>query len=193
MLVYIHGASATSESFNYLREHIGGEDMALNYDSKNGFKENLAIMQEELSNIKDIFFVAHSLGGIYALHLANLVPDQVRGAVTLSTPYGGAESADFAKYFLPFSRLLRDIGPASWPMRHADRIKIQHPWTNIVTVRGSAPWIHGANDGIVTVNSQRHHDEGMELVEINYNHYEVVLSDQVVNLIKERLPKNTLP
>lgn len=193
MLVYIHGASATSESFNYLREHIGGADMALNYDSKNGFKENLAIMEEELAGIKDIFFVAHSLGGIYALHLANLVPDQVRGAVTLSTPYGGAESADFAKYFLPFSRLLRDIGPASWPMRHADRIKIQHPWTNIVTVRGSAPWIHGANDGIVTVNSQRHHDEGMELVEINYNHYEVVLSDQVVNLIKERLPKNTLP
>jgi pimeloyl-ACP methyl ester carboxylesterase len=193
MLVYIHGASATSESFNYLREHIGGADMALNYDSKNGFKENLAIMEEELAGIKNIFFVAHSLGGIYALHLANLVPDQIAGAVTLSTPYGGAESADFAKYFLPFSRLLRDIGPASWPMRHADRIKIQHPWTNIVTVRGSAPWIHGANDGIVTVNSQRHHDEGMELVEINYNHYEVVLSDQVVNLIKERLPKNTLP
>ena len=193
MIVYIHGASATSESFNYLREHIGGEDMMLNYDSGNGFKQNLAHMQAELETVDNIFFVAHSLGGIYALHLANLIPEQVLGAVTLSTPYGGAENADFAKYFLPFSRLLRDIGPASWPMRHADKIKIQHPWTNIVTVRGSAPWITGANDGIVTVASQRQHAEGMELVEIDYNHYEVVLSDWVVRLIQERLPKNTLP
>lgn len=192
MLVYIHGASATSESFNYLRSHIGGTDMVLNYDSHNGFKQNLADMQSALSGIDRIFFIAHSLGGIYALHLSNLIPKQVAGAVTLSTPYGGAESADFAKYFLPFSRLLRDIGPASWPMRHGNTIKIQHPWTNIVTIRGSAPWIHGANDGIVTVTSQRHHAEGMELVEIDYNHYEVVLSDQVVALIQDRLPKNTL-
>ena len=167
--------------------------MVLNYDSGNGFKQNLAHMQTELETVDNIFFVAHSLGGIYALHLANLIPEQVLGAVTLSTPYGGAENADFAKYFLPFSRLLRDIGPASWPMRHADKIKIQHPWTNIVTVRGSAPWITGANDGIVTVASQRQHAEGMELVEIDYNHYEVVLSDRVVRLIQERLPKNTLP
>jgi pimeloyl-ACP methyl ester carboxylesterase len=193
MLVYIHGANATSESFNYLREHIGGVDMILNYNSADGFKQNLALMQLALSGINNIFFIAHSLGGIYALHLSNLIPDQVTGAVTLSTPYGGAESADFAKYFLPFSRLLRDIGPASWPMRHADKIKIQHPWTNIVTIRGSAPWITGANDGIVTVASQCHHAEGMELVEIDYNHYEVVLSDQVVQLIQDRLPKNTLP
>jgi pimeloyl-ACP methyl ester carboxylesterase len=187
MLVYIHGASATSESFNYLREHIGGTDMVINYDSHCGFKNNLEQMQTALANVDRIFFVAHSLGGIYALHLSNLIPHQVLGAVTLSTPYGGAESADFAKYFLPFSRLLRDIGSTSWPMRHADQIKIQHPWTNVVTVRGSAPWIHGANDGIVTVDSQRHHAEGMELIEIEYNHYEVVLSDQVVELIKERI------
>jgi pimeloyl-ACP methyl ester carboxylesterase len=187
MLVYIHGASATSESFNYIRGHLGGTDMVLNYDSHRGFKNNLEQMQTALAGVDRIFFVAHSLGGIYALHLSNLIPHQVLGAVTLSTPYGGAESADFAKYFLPFSRLLRDIGSTSWPMRHADCIKIQHPWTNIVTVRGSAPWIHGANDGIVTVDSQRHHAEGMELIEIEYNHYEVVLSDQVVELIKERI------
>ena len=80
MLVYIHGASATSESFNYLRSHIGGTDMVLNYDSHNGFKQNLADMQSALSGIDRIFFIAHSLGGIYALHLSNLIPEQVAGA-----------------------------------------------------------------------------------------------------------------
>jgi hypothetical protein len=116
------------------------------------------------------------------------MPKQVLGAVTLSTPYGGAEVADYAQYFLPFSRLMRDIGPSSWSMRQADRIKIQHPWTNIVTVKGQSPFMLASNDGVVTIASQKHHAD-MELVEVDYNHYEVVLSDIVVGLIQERIKK----
>ena len=190
LLVYIHGASATSESFNYIREHIKGhEDLVINYDSRNGFEKNLADMMYQLSNYHSIFFICHSLGGVYALHLANAMAERVLGAVTLSTPYGGAEIADVAKYFLPYSRLLKDIGPSSWAMRQADKIEIHHPWTNIVTVKGNSPWVPSPNDGVVTVASQKHHDEGMELIEIDYNHYEVVLSERVINIIKERLPK----
>ena len=187
-LVYIHGASATSESFNYIRSKIGGKDMTVNYDSRNGFENNLADIKEQIGNAKDVFFVAHSLGGIYALHLANAIPDQVLGAVTLSTPYGGAEVAEFAKFFLPFSRLMRDIGPSSWAMRQADKIKIQHPWTNVVTVKGQSPFMAGANDGVVTINSQKYHAD-MELVEVDYNHYEVVLSDKIIEIIQERAKK----
>ena len=186
-LVYIHGASATSESFNYIRSKLG-TGIDINYDSRNGFENNLKDIQSQLKGVDDIAFVAHSLGGIYSLHLANAIPDQVKGAVTLSTPYGGAEVAEFAKYFLPFSRLMRDIGPSSWVMRQADKIKIQHPWTNIVTVKGQSPFIVEPNDGVVTIASQKHHDD-MELVEVDYNHYEVVLSDDVAKLIKERVKK----
>ena len=144
-------------------------------------------ISSQLTDVEDIFFIAHSLGGIYALHLSNLMSDCVVGAITLSTPYGGAESADFAKYFLPFSKLLRDIGPASWPMRQAEKITIRHPWTNIVTTRGDVPWILGPNDGVVTVASQKQHSQGMDLIEIDCNHYEVVLSDQVIDLIKQKI------
>lgn len=186
-LVYIHGATATSESFNYIREHIGLNDLVLNYNSNEGFKENLEQMLITLQDVNNIFFVAHSLGGIYALHLSNLIPDKVLGAVTISTPYGGALHADFAKYFLPFSKLLRDIGPTSWPMRHGDKIDIKHPWTNLVTIKGSAPWIHEPNDGVVTIASQKHHREGMELIEVDYNHYEVVLSEVTINIIKDKI------
>lgn len=186
-LVYIHGASATGESFNYIRDRIPGKNIVVNYNSSDGFENNLNDMLEALKDVEDMFFIAHSLGGIYALHIANAIPNQVIGAVTLSTPYGGAETADYAQYFLPFSRLLRDIGPRSWPMKQARSIEVQHPWTNIVTVKGGAAWILGANDGIVTVRSQRHHGHDMELVEVNYNHYEVVLSDSVVDMIKERI------
>ena len=184
-IVYIHGASATSESFNYLRNKLGS-GIDVNYDSRNGFENNLNDMLLQLKDSDNIVFVAHSLGGIYALHLANAMPEQVLGAVTLSTPYGGAEVAQYAQYFLPFSRLMRDIGPSSWTMRQADKIKIQHPWTNIVTVKGQSPFMLAANDGVVTISSQRHHAD-MELVEVDCNHYEVVLSDVVVELIQERL------
>jgi pimeloyl-ACP methyl ester carboxylesterase len=186
-LVYIHGASATSESFNYIRSKLG-KGIDINYDSRNGFENNLNDMLSTLKGVKDLAFVAHSLGGIYSLHIANNIPNQVRGAVTLSTPYGGAEVAEFAQFFLPFSRLMRDIGPSSWVMKQADRIKIQHPWTNIVTMKGQSPFMAEHNDGVVTIASQKHHKD-MELVEVDYNHYEVVLSDKVVTLIQERLKK----
>jgi pimeloyl-ACP methyl ester carboxylesterase len=186
-LVYIHGANATSESFNYIKSKLG-TGLDLNYDSRNGFENNLKDMQSTLSKYKDIVFIAHSLGGIYSLHLANYMPDAVKGAVTLSTPYGGAEVADYAQYFLPFSRLMRDIGPSSWAMRQADKIKIQHPWTNVVTVRGQSPFMVEPNDGVVTISSMKHHPD-MELVEVDYNHYEVVLSDKIVEIIRERTKK----
>ena len=186
-LVYIHGASATSDSFNYIRSKLGN-GIDINYDSSNGFENNLKVMQLQLEDVDDITFIAHSLGGIYALHLANIIPTQVLGAVTLSTPYGGAEVADYAQYFLPFSRLMRDIGPSSWVMKHAGKTRLQHPWTNIVTVKGQSPFMLAPNDGVVTIDSQKAHKE-MELVEVDFNHYEVVLSDVVINIIRERIKK----
>jgi pimeloyl-ACP methyl ester carboxylesterase len=186
-LVYIHGASATSESFNYIRSKLGN-GIDINYDSRNGFENNLKDMQEQLKSHGDLVFIAHSLGGIYSLHLANALPKAVKGAVTLSTPYGGAEVAEFAQFFLPFSRLMRDIGPSSWVMKQANKIKIQHPWTNIVTVKGQSPFMHEHNDGVVTIASQKHHED-MELIEVDYNHYEVVLAEPVIKIIKERIKK----
>ena len=186
-LVYIHGANATSESFNYIKSKLG-TGIDIDYDSRNGFENNLKDMQTTLQDHKDLVFVAHSLGGIYSLHLANSMPNNVKGAVTLSTPYGGAEVADYVQYFLPFSRLMRDIGPSSWVMKQASKIKIQHPWTNIVTVKGQSAFMHEPNDGVVTIASQKHHKD-MELIEVDYNHYEVVLAEPVIKIIKERIKK----
>jgi pimeloyl-ACP methyl ester carboxylesterase len=184
-LVYIHGASATGDSFNYIRQHLNHPDeVVIEYDSQNGFDRNLNDMKKIVVNIDHVVFVCHSLGGIYALHLADAFPERVCGAVTMSTPYGGAESADYAKYFLPFNRLLRDIGPASAPMKSASRIQIQHPWLNIVTTRGDSPWIMQPNDGVVTVSSMRHRPE-MQFEELYINHYEVVMSPKTVDIIKQ--------
>lgn len=186
MIVYIHGASATAESFNYIREHIRRPDIAIEYDSSNGFKENLEEMKTVIEKYDNIIFVAHSLGGIYSLHLANYFPKKIIGAITISTPYGGAEVADYAKYFLPFSRLLRDIGPNSWPMKSLKDMKVQHPWTNIVTVAGKSPWMTVPNDGVVTISSMKHRSD-MELIDIDINHYEVVISPKTVKILEDKI------
>lgn len=189
LLVYIHGASATSESFNYIRKHIKGKELLINYDSRNGFEKNLENMKELLSAQQNMFFICHSLGGIYALHLAANFSNQVIGAITLSTPYGGAEVADVAKYFLPYSRLLKDIGPNSWAMKQVSEITINCPWTNVVTTQGSAPWIPSPNDGVVTIKSQQSRDDIMNLIQFDCNHYEIVLNYDVVKLIRSTIKK----
>lgn len=186
-LVYIHGANASGDSFNYIREHLNyATEIVIEYNSKDGFDNNLKTMKTALKDVNDIFFICHSLGGMYALHLSNILPGQVKGAVTISTPYGGAEVADYVKYFLPFSRLLKDIGPHSTPFKSAERIKNTLPWTNIVTTEGSSPWILSKNDGVVTVRSMKHRKD-MEFVEFPANHYEIVVMPQTVAFIKHRL------
>lgn len=187
-IVYIHGASATGESFTHIREHLNTPDVLLEYSSDNGFDRNLQDMVKKLEPIDNIFFVAHSLGGIYALHLADLYKDRTLGGVTLSTPYGGCIQANYAKYFLPFSRLMRDVGTMSKPMVDVAKIKAPKNWTNIVTKVGDSPWIHERNDGVVTIASMRARSD-IELIELDLNHYEVVISNQTINIITERLNK----
>jgi pimeloyl-ACP methyl ester carboxylesterase len=184
-IVYIHGASATSDSFNYIRSHITGhKETLIEYNSNNGFVQNLIDMKQQLDGKDHMIFVCHSLGGIYAVYLAQHFADRALGAITLSTPYGGAESADYAKYFLPFNRLLRDIGPGSTPIKDSNLIPIEHPWINVVTTRGDSPWIIQPNDGIVTVSSMRHRSD-MQLMELYINHYEIVISAEAVKLIDQ--------
>lgn len=185
MLVYIHGANATINSFNYLRP-ILGDGKALAYESRVGFKNNLERLKYELADDDQITFIAHSLGGVYALHLANLMPDRIKSAVTMSTPYGGHYAALLAKMLMPFEQLLHDIGPSSWPMNSLNSIEVRWPWTNIVTTNGNVPWLHSPNDGVVTIESQKHRTD-MELIEVNLNHYEVVVSPLAADIIKTKI------
>lgn len=184
-LIYIHGANASINSFNYLREHLDG--MCLSYDSNNGFKNNLEIMKNMISSFNDIVFVGHSLGGIYALHLAAAFPEKVILGVTLSTPYGGHPVADYARAFFPFNILLSDISPRSWAIRSLDDIEIKWPWINVVTTAGGIPWLNGPNDGVVTLESMKHRSKDMRLVAMSCNHYEIVQSSSTIEIIRNEI------
>ena len=192
MIVYIHGASATSESFThirqYVRDHFDESDIMLEYNSQDGFDYNLKNMKGRLDDADRLFFVSHSLGGIYSLYLANYYKETTVGGVSLATPYGGSKEADFARYFLPFNRLMKDVGTMSEPIVESKNLPAPPNWTQVVTTVGQSPWISEPNDGVVTLKSMRSRKD-FELVEIPLNHYEVVLSDRVVEIILERIKK----
>lgn len=190
MIVYVHGASATAESFThirqYVRDHFEEPDITLEYKSSNGFDNNLESMKGQLDDAERLFFISHSLGGIYSLFLANHYHHTTKGGISLSTPYGGSAEADFARYFLPFNRLMKDIGTMSSPMTESRSLPAPPNWTQIVTTVGQSPWITEPNDGVVTLKSMRYRQD-FELIEMPLNHYEVVLSNQVVDIILDRI------
>ena len=188
LIVYIHGATATAQSFNYIRNSVKGPDLLLEYDSENGFQNNLDAMGKSIAEYPDqaLFFIGHSLGGIYALSLAEIFSQRTYGGVTISTPYGGSEVAPFLKYFVPFNKLLKEIGPTSPPIIHAAEIVLSVPWCNLVTTRGSSPWISIPNDGVVTVESQRKHP-GFDYINIVANHYEVLMDPETVFIVQARI------
>jgi hypothetical protein len=73
-------------------------------------------------------------------------------------------------------------------MSVAKKLPAPPNWTNIVTTRGASPWIQEPNDGVVTLESMRARTD-FELVELELNHYEVVISNRVVDLILDRIKK----
>ena len=180
--VLIHGAGATTTSFNYIKRELNfKKTIDLEYDSSDGFFHNLVIMNEELSKVNNNFFIiAHSLGGIYAAHLTLTQP--IIGAVTISTPYGGSYTADYMKLVFPASRLLKDISTKSPPILTARNIKLPNHWNQIVTTIGNIPGIPSRHDCVVTYESMTA-NPNMKFIELPYNHYEIMVAQETVSVI----------
>jgi predicted alpha/beta hydrolase family esterase len=188
--VFIHGANQSRVCWNYvIRSLEPNKYTTLEYDTNNKFYYNLDSLSEKLETLDgDLFLVGHSLGGVYGLHLYNMFKHKFNGAVTVSTPYGGSRTADWAKYMVPSYNLFREIGVRSKPIASLKDISIEIPWTQIVTTRGGAPWHGGANDGVVTYDSMTLRDD-MQYIEVAENHYEILASDDTVEIIKKLAAK----
>lgn len=183
-VIFIHGANQTSLSFKYLQTKTQfSKEIMINYSSMTRFYDNLDMITEQCQNRGPHFVVGHSMGGLYALHLTKYL--RVIGGVSISTPFRGSSTADWAKYIVPSYPLFRDIGKRSDPIKQANEIELNIPWTQIVSTTGSVPYHNGPNDGVVTIASMTHRTD-MELVEVPHTHYETMCSDQVAEIVAER-------
>jgi len=182
-VIWLHGANQTSLSFKYLQTKTKfPNEILINYSSMNRFQDNLEMIAEQVQGKGPHFVIGHSMGGLYALHLTHYV--RVVGGVSISTPFRGSSTADWAKYIVPSYPLFKDIGRKSDPIKQANEIELKIPWTQIVSTNGSVPYHNGPNDGVVTLASMKHRTD-MEMIEVPHTHYEVMCSDQVGKIIVE--------
>jgi pimeloyl-ACP methyl ester carboxylesterase len=135
-VIWLHGANQTSLSFEYLRSKTQfKKEILINYSSMNRFYDNLDMITEQCQNKGPHFVIGHSLGGLYALHLTKYL--RVVGGVSISTPFRGSSTADWAKYIVPSYPLFKDIGRKADPIKEANEMKLQIPWTQVVSTSGS--------------------------------------------------------
>ena len=188
-VIWLHGANQTSLSFRYLQTKTQfSKEIMINYSSMTRFYDNLDMITEQCQNKGPHFVVGHSMGGLYALHFATYL--RVIGGVSISTPFRGSSTADWAKYIVPSYPLFKDIGRKSDPIKQANEIELDIPWTQIVSTTGSVPYHNGPNDGVVTLASMTHRTD-MELVEVPHTHYETMCADSVSEIIKDRYERVT--
>lgn len=187
-LLYIHGANSSGRSWNYVREKIKHDDLVLEYSCSESFYTNLKVMKKQVMN-EEWFIIGHSLGGIYALHLYNLLKSRCRGAISISSPLGGSQLADIAKFFMPWFKLFGDAGTLSSPIIEAQAIAhgLHCDWTQVVTTAGGTPYIPDKNDGVVSITSQLAHTEKMKIVRVPTNHYEILQDPRLVKLVSTKL------
>jgi triacylglycerol esterase/lipase EstA (alpha/beta hydrolase family) len=187
-IVYIHGATATHNSFAFIQQSINAKNyLYIEYPRELTAFENLENMKDIIvNNVNEpMFVICHSLGGIYALHLLEHFPN-IRRVVSLATPFAGSDIAVWGKIMNPSYKLFNDITPNSEFIKSCKYIKVQVPWTQIVTTTGEVPWMEQPNDGVVTKKSMTARTD-IDYVEIPNNHYEIVQCTRAVEVIKKSL------
>ena len=187
-VIWVHGANQSGLSFKYLRSLTKFKnELVVEYDTSHKFEDNLEMLCNDILKVKGPYFmIGHSLGGLYALHLTKHV--DVAGAVSISTPFAGSWTADWARFFVPTYQLFRDVGRRSIPIKESQNIKLTVDWTQIVSTKGNVPYHGGQNDGVCTIKSMKSRKD-MELIEVPHTHFEVMCSDLVAEIILERYQK----
>ncbi len=187
-VIWIHGANQSGLSFQYLRSLTRFKnELVVEYDTSNKFYSNLEMLSNEINKVRGPYFIiGHSLGGLYALHLTKHV--EIVGAVSISTPFAGSWTADWARFFVPTYQLFREVGRRSIPIKESRAINLNVDWTQIVSTKGNVPYHGGQNDGVCTIKSMKSRKD-MELIEVPHTHFEVMCSDLVAEIILDRYQK----
>lgn len=192
VLVTIHGFNSTSNSFNYVTDKLNwdGEIVRVDYDSHRPLEEILKQVQDKLPHDRELVLMGHSLGGVIAVLLAHLIPDQIHSVVTISSPIGGSKAANFARW-MPWSPpIFKDITPSSQLIKIAQQ-KPTVPVYSIITTGGALAVANEPNDSVVTVKSQQA-VPAKKKAEVKANHFEVLTHPTTIKYIEHFLGINPL-
>lgn len=189
-ILYIHGAYASPTTFSHMVERLPDHKTEFaSYDclrtSVEGVVRTLKAVAGASFGGQPYSIVAHSLGGVVSLRLL-ASGEPVERIFTMSTPFGGSKSATMLNMAFCFTPVFADINPFGSTIRSVHQGELTVPVRSVVTTGGNSPLMHEANDGVVTVASQTCL-EGPQYHHVDFNHFEVLLADPVIDLAKDFL------
>lgn len=194
-VVYIHGASSTYNSFNFINDKLSREredycPLFFEYDCSRDLQD---ITNDLLAYLPDgndeIILVGHSLGGVIATAVTynneSISPKKnIKKVVTISSPLAGSKAATYLRWLYPNYGLFNNVAVTNPIIMAIQSIGAIVPTQCIISNGGTTPLIKEANDGVVSVASQGSLKHCKEHVNIKLNHFEVLLSSFVVQQIE---------
>jgi len=160
-VLYLHGANASPDNFNYYKLILPKHDsIAPMYDmDEDPFDVVDSVTRKVRRELGDepITVVGHSFGGLIGAWYSAINPSQVKHLVTIATPWQGTPVARIFGYFFRNSKMFQNTRPGADVLNLLQSKKFNGMHTNIVCTRGGNP-VAGmgsqANDGMVSVSSQ---------------------------------------
>ena len=213
LILYVHGALSTKNSWNYIRQAFIGRLPAgtssddapheefIKYSlTRETSEEIVKGMIETVTKlivkkkITKVVFIGHSFGGVLSVETVREMSEFLNDSnvkvkiISLSSPFGGNEIPPVIRVLRPNSIFFKNVGDHAPFIKEFKRHALPCKVHSFITTEGRADWMQKDNDGVVTLESQRffEKDDLATLQEVKANHFEILLSDVVVTqLLKE--------
>lgn len=187
MILMIHGAGATSLSFNYISLWLDQEIQTIDYKVGES-KEDIF---KRIHNPEDITYImGHSYGGLLSAMWLDENPDNnAKGLITIASPWQGSPTARILNWFLS-DPVWHDMNPGSDLLKAVNQIQLNLPVKNIVAnpqQGGNGLAGRSTNDGTIPVDSARNTPKGFtrcRSVEIPHGHSEILQSWSTIEQIR---------
>lgn len=182
-IVYLHGLNSSHRSFSYisasLPEH---EPVLIDYLSPRPLNKSLVEIRAQLPT-EPFVLIGHSLGGLLATILA-VENELVTKLITISAPFAGSEACRALRWLPGSFGVLSDLTPTSQTVARVKSLNLTLPTLSIISTGGHLPTSWEPNDSVVSIASQKALPFGKK-VEVKANHFEVMLHEDTVALIKK--------
>jgi pimeloyl-ACP methyl ester carboxylesterase len=190
-IVYVHGASSTPLSFNYIAQNLPEhERLDFSYDTLRDIEKTVYKLYDFLPE-EEHCLVAHSMGGLVSVAVTYL--NALKGnskklskMIIISSPIAGSKIANYLRWMYPKYGLFDNVSTNNPVVLTILERGAIIPTLNIITKGGESPVMNEENDGVITVASQLALRKCSKIM-CNLNHFEVLLADETVKAVKEYL------
>lgn len=193
-VIYIHGANADADNFNYYKLILSKhESISPEYsmdENPYDLVENIKQQKEREFGKKPVILVGHSFGGILAGWFASVYHADVKHLITIATPWHGTPVARIFGWVFADPEWKHNK-PNADVLNLLQKKQYVKPHTNIVCTKGSnaVAGIGGkSNDGMIPCDSQIGTPPKFtktQNIHIEAGHSGVLLNNSVTDLLRD--------